>query len=677
MLAVLLPASASAEPTTRIIVKRDPGLSAGEQRDIRADAGVRHVENLPLPRTEVVAAPAGDAKVALRELNADPDVAYAELDHRISVSGPPPNDPDFDIQWGLENDGNVLVGSDPGVADADMDITDAWLLSTGTGRTVAVVDTGVDGDHPDLRDHVVPGWDFVDSDPYPTDPNSHGTHVAGIIAATRNNSVGIAGVAPDTRILPLRALGANGQGHVSDAIAAYAFAADHGASIVNLSFGSTDFTQAEKDMIGNHPETLFVAAAGNEGRDNDVVPTYPCAYDLANILCVGASRHDDKPAAFSNYGETSVDVFAPGFGIWSTLPGGGYGAKSGTSMAAPMVAGGAALLLSGIPTLTPPEVTDAFVHNGNPGDPTLVDKSVSDGRINVDDALRNDDADGDGTAEIDDNCPGVANPGQADTDGDGVGDLCAAPDADPDHDSVVGAADHCPNETAAYASDGCPGTGPNSDTDDWPDAFDACATQNGTARGCPDADSDSVRDALDNCPSVANASQANLDGDAFGDACDGDRDGDGVTNGADGCPDYHAATATGCPVAAPVDSDGDGTYNPSDACPYEYAKTVNGCPVPTVTSLSARAKKRHGTRSATISVRSSRAATVQVTVEIRKCKHGRHCRWTRVTRKTTATVADRATITATRLKTGRYRAVVVLSSTAGRAKAETESFRVR
>jgi thermitase len=662
--ALLAPARAAADvPATRIIVKRAPGLNAAERADIRHDADVRVVESLPLPRTEVVAAAPGDVKAAVRELNADPDVTYAEVDRPIAALGPAPNDEFFDVQWGLENDGNVFVGTERSVFDADMDITDAWPLSTGVGRTVAVVDTGVDTTHPDFADdRIASGWDFVDGDPYPSDPNGHGTHVAGTIAATRNNTIGIAGVAPNARLMPLRVLDASGQGLVSTAIKAYDFAAEHGVTIVNLSLGDNSYSQAERDAIASHPKVLFIAAAGNAGANNDVATNseYPCAYTLQNILCVGASRHDDKPAAFSNYGATSVDVFAPGYGIQSTLPANRYGALSGTSMAAPNVSGGAALLLSRTPALSPAQVTAAFVHHSSTGNATFANKSVSDGRVNVDDALELDDADADGVVDLNDTCPVAAN------------NACAPPGTDPDGDLKTGVADHCPNEPAAYAGDGCPGSGPNADAADWPDAFDACPTSAGTARGCPDSDRDGVRNTLDNCPVTANASQADLDGDRAGDACDADDDNDGRIDapaGPDRCPTVKAFTPDGCAVIVPADRDRDGFSDAADGCPTEYARTLNGCPLPAVTALAARVRNRV----ATIKVRTSRGATVTTTVER---KRGR--RWVRVTRKAAVTSSrHRVSLKVGRLRKGRYRVVVALSSPAGSTPATTKRFRVR
>ena len=686
-LLALLPASAVANPATEIIVKREGGLNAAERAEIRADADVRLVERLPLPRTEVVAAERGDVQDALRDLNRDPDVVYAEPNRPVQAFT---NDEFFDYLWGLENHGDFLFGSDAAVADADMDVPDAWTHSTGAGRTVAVVDSGVDAAHPDLGGRVTMGWDFVENDPYANDEDGHGTHVAGTIAAERDNVVGIAGVAPDTRILPLRVLDEDGQGTVADVIKAYDYAGDHDVAVVNASLGGEGFVLSEYEAIQRNPNTLFVVAAGNGGLDgvgddNDSSPhaNYPCAYNLPNILCVGASKHDDERATFSNFGETTVDVFAPGYGIYSTLPNGEYDFNSGTSMATPHVSGLAALLIARNTELAPADVKNAVLTTAEPK-PDFANRAVSEGRANADDALLGIDFDSDGVVDGQDNCPALSNPGQEDVaPADGIGDACApAPDADGDG---VTTADDCPAEPAAYAADGCPSADPTADGDYWPADLDQCPGLAGTAQGCPDADGDGVPDGADNCDFVSNANQANLDGDAWGNACDPDRDGDTVPNGSDACPDTRASTANGCPAppppppaqptptpTPPADRDGDGRYDVSDACPSDAAATKDGCPLAQVKRVKASVKKRRRKRSATVRITTTRVASLKVTVQR---KRGR--RWVRVKRSTEMTSRNRATVRVSRLKRGRYRVRVSITSSSGRGKSVTKCFRVR
>jgi thermitase len=689
MLALLLPASASAEPTTRIIVKHDSGLTAAEQRDIRADAGVRRVDTLRLPRTEVVVAPAGEASQAVRELNQDPDVVYAEVDHKVHAF----DDPLFGWQWALKNTGQQTpdYGQNQfvtGTVDADMDVPEAWAKGMGNGQMVAVVDSGVQLDHPDLAPNLAPGYDWVDRDNTPNDANGHGTHVAGIISA-HDDEIGTVGVAPGAFILPLRVLGADGSGNTSDVAEAFDFAGDQGVRIVNASLGSSQSSIAEHDAIEAHPDTLYVVAAGNDHADVDTHPEYPCAYqDLDNIICVGASDDNDQPAPFSNYGANTVDIFAPGDRIVSTYLMGGYAVGGGTSQAAPHVAGEAALILSRNPGVDRPTLQARILSTGDEKPGVLDTISVSGARANASTALDQTvaDKDNDHVNDAIDNCPSMPNNDQT--------NVCptqtAVDNADSDNDGVKDPQDRCTYQAGSPSTAGCPGVAPDTDGDTKADMFDNCPAvsnssqadtdDDGIGDACDsDIDNDGVANGPDNCDANYNPNQADGDRDGIGDACDGDRDGDGRANSADSCPDVAGATSNGCPViaTAPIDSDGDGISNPSDSCPYERAATADGCPLPSVTSLSAHAKKRHGKRTAaTISVRSSRAAMVEVTIQIRKCTHG-HCRWARVTRKTTATVGGRATITATRLKKGRYRAVVVLSSNAGSAAAETQSFRVR
>src|SRR5688500_10179288 len=156
-LLALLPASAAAN-STEIIVQREAGLSAAERADIRTDAEIRYVESLPLPRTELVVARRGDVQDALRDLDADPDVVYAEANRPVQGLAA---DPHMSKLWGLENLGNFSFGSVRALADADTDATAAWSASTGAGQTIAVVDSGIDLNHPDLAAHVVGGYAYV------------------------------------------------------------------------------------------------------------------------------------------------------------------------------------------------------------------------------------------------------------------------------------------------------------------------------------------------------------------------------------------------------------------------------------------------------------------------------------------------------------------------------------
>ena len=357
--ALSLAAPAQAAVEEEIIVKRAPGLTAAERADVRADADVEFESALRLPRVELVRAEPGERAEALAALNADPDVIWAEpnRERRIATS-----DSLYGLLWGLENTGQ-FVRTAGGTPDADIDAPEAWATSRGHGVTVAVMDTGVQPDHPDLS--VLTGENFVDGDSTTADGHGHGTHVAGTIAALEN-VVGVVGVAPEAQILPVRVLDDDGSGSVADVAQGFDWAGDEDVRIVNASLGSSGYSQLERDAIGAHPNTLFVVSAGNGGPDgigddNDVTPTYPCRYNLPNILCVGASDQDDVPAGFSNFGDTSVDLFAPGTDIASTWKSSSYVYSDGTSMASPHVAGAAALLAASAPGAGPALLVQALL----------------------------------------------------------------------------------------------------------------------------------------------------------------------------------------------------------------------------------------------------------------------------------------------------------------------------
>ena len=233
------------------------------------------------------------------------------------------------------------------------------------------------------------GWDFADHDNDPMDANGHGTHTAGVIGATGNNGVGVTGVAWKVRLMALKVFRDDGRGaRDTDIAEAIRYAADNGARVSNNSYGGPGgrkgdalYRAVQYAAARGH---LFIAAAGNQSRDNDRSErrNFPASYDLANIVAVASSDTGGGLSWYSNYGARSVDVAAPGDSILSTLPGGRYGWMDGTSMAAPHVAGTAALLLAGSPGLTSAQLKNSLL-SGADGSSFLARKSTSGGRLNA------------------------------------------------------------------------------------------------------------------------------------------------------------------------------------------------------------------------------------------------------------------------------------------------------
>ncbi len=252
-------------------------------------------------------------------------------------------------------------------------VGEAWQKSTGAGVTVAVIDTGVDASHPDLAGQVLPGFDETTQTAGTSiDPNGHGTHVSGTIAALTGNGDGVASVAPNAKILPIRVLDANGSGYMSDTANGIIYAADHGANVINMSLGATSQVAAVSNAISyaRSKGVVVVAAAGNS-RASGSPTSYPGAD--AGVIAVAATDSTDTVAYYSNAG-SYVDVAAPGSSILSTYPtakGNSYAILSGTSMASPHVAAVAALLKSYSSTLTPDQVEQALESSatdlGTPG----------------------------------------------------------------------------------------------------------------------------------------------------------------------------------------------------------------------------------------------------------------------------------------------------------------------
>lgn len=275
---------------------------------------------------------------------------------------------------------------------------EAWAIHKGSKDfIVADIDTGIDYNHeglafnvwrnpaPDPKDCA--GFDFIHNDCLPYDDNKHGTHTAGTIGAVGGNGIGISGVAYRVSLMALKFLSGEGSGTSADAIRAIDYAIAHGAKVLSNSWGGPKDTdnQALSDAIGRAQAKgiLFVAAAGNDGKDNDgPEASYPAAFPLDNIIGVAATDQNDNLAFFSNYGKTTTHVAAPGVGVYSTIPGNKYETDDGTSMACPHVAGAAALVWSKHPDWDYKKVKAVLIKTVDQV-PSLAGKIVSGGRINV------------------------------------------------------------------------------------------------------------------------------------------------------------------------------------------------------------------------------------------------------------------------------------------------------
>ena len=308
-----------------LLIQYAPGTARAAGSTVRSQVGARLIQRLTVRGLELVKLPKGTStKEAIATLQSDPSVDFAEPNY-IYTAQASPNDPSYGQLWGLNNTGQLVDGT-VGLADADIDAPEAWDITTGSaGVVVAVIDSGVAADHPDLAPNMVAGYDFVDGDSTPEDENGHGTHVAGTIGARGNNGLGVTGVAWNTKLMPIRALNRAGSGTNAQITDAVNYAVTHGADVVNMSLGGSGSSNAMSNAISSGTGSLFVVAAGNGGEDgladnNEAMPQYPCNYPAANIVCVAATDLTDQLTSFSNYGTSSVDIAAPGLQILSTEP---------------------------------------------------------------------------------------------------------------------------------------------------------------------------------------------------------------------------------------------------------------------------------------------------------------------------------------------------------------------
>lgn len=361
----------------------------------------------------------GFSDKALSALAANPEIEYVEPNYIISLNATrvqAPTDALFNKQWGLVNTGKNSGGIfSSGLKGEDVNISKAWDITMGSSGEatikIAVIDTGVDYNHPDLKGQIdinevelngkegadddqnglvddIYGYDFANKDGSPMDGNGHGTHCAGVIGAS-HNTIGIAGVMKNVKILPIKFLGDNGSGETIDAISAIDYAIKRGVHVMSNSWGGGEKEQSLLDAItaAEAAGITFVAAAGNDSSDNDRRASYPANYDVSNVISVGSFTANGARSSFSNYGTKSVHVTAPGSAILSTFKG-GYQNLSGTSMAAPHVSGIVGLLLSHDPTLSPAQIKERLIKTSTKTS-KLQSASVSGGRVDAFRALSN------------------------------------------------------------------------------------------------------------------------------------------------------------------------------------------------------------------------------------------------------------------------------------------------
>lgn len=324
----------------QVLVKMKDGYST------QAVSGMQHIQSIPgMAGTGVYATQEGESvHEAVQRLQRTPGIEFAEPNY-IYRALATTNDPMLNQLWG-----HTKVGAQA-----------AWDQSQGNDVLVAVVDSGVDYNHPDLQGRVIKGPDLANNDNDPMDDQGHGTHVAGTIAATANNGVGVAGIAYNSKVLAIKVLGRDGSGDTSKIANGILKAAELGAKVINLSLGGPQASSVLKSAVDKATQqgALVVVASGNDGTSS---PMYPAAYP--NALSVGSTTTSDSRSSFSNYGST-VDIAAPGSEILSTTEK-TYKKLSGTSMASPHISAGAAVLLGKNPSLTNTQLREILTSTGDP-----------------------------------------------------------------------------------------------------------------------------------------------------------------------------------------------------------------------------------------------------------------------------------------------------------------------
>lgn len=304
-----------------------------------------------------------DYQGVLNKIQLDKNVVFAEPDYIKTITHVP-SDPLYTNQWYLPN----------------IKMPQAWDIYRGSPSvTIAVLDTGVNAQHPDLAGKILPGYDFVNNDARPSDDHGHGTNIAGIIAGN-SDGAGIVGIDHQAKILPLKVLNNEGTGSSLDVVEAVYFAMEQGADVINMSFAAPESTFAEERALRSAFEQgiVLVAAAGNDAT-NDIV--YPASYDF--VISVAATGMDNQKAPFSNYGNF-IDIAAPGVNLYTTAYQGGYEFVSGTSYSAPIISSLAGMLKGLHPEWSPIDIEWALESSGANMDRSEWNWLTGFGKVNAD-----------------------------------------------------------------------------------------------------------------------------------------------------------------------------------------------------------------------------------------------------------------------------------------------------
>jgi RHS repeat-associated protein len=380
-----------------LLVRFRAGVSRQDKETIVAAYGARRKKELEggsgVEKLELLVGQ--DARTVALQMLLDPRIDFVEPNFLIAKDDVTPNDARFNEQWDLRN-----TGQNGGQFGSDINAAGAWSITTGSRSTViAVIDSGIDFTHPDLANNEwanpapgaradLHGWDYVLNSAEIKDEQGHGTAVAGIIASEGNNFVGVSGVMWRGSLMSLRVLDNTGTGDIASAVEAIDYAVQHGAQVINLSWGTNGESLALKDALerGIRRGVVVVCSAGNGGRDLATGPYYPASFDLHNLITVAASDNFDRLTTWSNWGARSVSIAAPGTNILTTQMGGGYWNVTGTSAAAPLVTGIVGLLKTFRPLANAQIITRSILESARKT-ATLSGKVASGGVVNAEEAL--------------------------------------------------------------------------------------------------------------------------------------------------------------------------------------------------------------------------------------------------------------------------------------------------